>query len=427
MEYLCIEGGVPLQGSVETCGAKNAVVAMLPAAVLAGDQCMLGNVPSIKDVSILQEILANLGASVTLDKRRKTLSLDTTNLCRIRATSPAVRRLRASYYFLGALLGRFGEAEVSLPGGCEIGTRPIDQHLKGMRLLGAEIVNEGGVLHAKAKKLVGADILLDMASVGATINLMLCACRAQGLTVIKGAAKEPHVVDTANFLNSMGASIKGAGTDTIRIHGVQQMHGSQYNVIPDQIEAGTLMIAAAATKGDVLVRGVIPPHMEALSIKLVEMGATVEEEEAGCLRVRGCAQPRATDVQTRPYPGFPTDMQQPLMAMMCTAKGTSKVEETIYEQRFKHTTELGRMGADIQLMSNRLALVHGVEKLTGTYVEATDLRAGAAMVIAGLMAEGITHIANVHYIDRGYECIEEKLISLGARIRRVNEDESEQA
>ena len=327
------------------------------------------------------------------------------------------RRLRASYYLLGALLGRGGRAEVAYPGGCNIGSRPIDQHLKGFETLGAAIEDRGGVVYARADHLVGNDVFFDMVTVGGTINVLLAAARAEGTTVIYNAAKEPHIVDLANFLNSMGAKIRGAGTDVIRVRGVQNLHGTSYTVIPDQIETGTLMIAAAATRGDVVIHGCIPTHMEALTAKLLEMGVRVTENDDS-IRVRPQGVQRAVNVKTQVYPGFPTDLQQPMTSLLCMANGVSTVSETIFERRFMHLDELRRMGAHIKLMDHSTILIEGVRELYGAPVTVTDLRAGAALIVAGLMAKGVTEIYETSYIDRGYERIEEKLRSLGADIRR---------
>ncbi len=414
-EKLVIHGGIPLRGSVAVTGAKNAAVAILPATILARGMCTIENLPTIADVKIIKRILAELGAEVSMENGMMTV--DTTNINSSNATMSLVKRMRASYYLIGALLSRFGSAEIFLPGGCQIGERPIDQHIKGMELMGATIKVEYGMLKAKAPNgLHGADIYLDMASVGATINIMLAAVCAKGHTSIVNAAKEPHVVDVANFLMCMGAKIKGAGTDTIRITGVEKLHGCNYSVIPDQIETGTLMIAAAATRGDVIVQNVIPTHMEALCAKMIEMGVHIEEG-GDYIRVSCDHRPKAVNVKTLPYPGFPTDLQQPLTAMLSTAVGTSMIVESIFESRFKHINEIRRMGARITT-NDRVAVVEGVEKLTGAPVRASDLRAGAALVVAGLMADGVTEITNVKYIDRGYDHLEAKLEGLGARISR---------
>lgn len=418
IEKLVITGGKPLNGTIDVTGAKNAAVAILPAAILAKSVCVIENLPRINDVKIIKRIMAELGAEVEFTDDG-IMTMDTTNIYTSKVTMNLVKHMRASYYLIGALLSRFGEAEIYLPGGCAIGERPIDQHIKGMQAMGAEVKAEYGLLKASAPNgLKGADIYLDVVSVGATINIMLAAVLAEGHTSIVNAAKEPHVVDVANFLVCMGAKIKGAGTDIIRITGVKELHGCNYSIIPDQIETGTLMIAAAATQGDVTVRNVIPTHMEALSAKLMEMGVHVEEG-ADYIRVWCDSRPRAVKIKTMPYPGFPTDLQQPATALLSTAEGTSVIIESIFEARFKHIGEIRRMGAHVTT-DDRVAVVEGVSRLTGAPVRATDLRAGAALIVAGLMADGVTEIANVKYIDRGYDHLEDKLRILGAEIDRKN-------
>ncbi|MFO7295719.1 MAG: UDP-N-acetylglucosamine 1-carboxyvinyltransferase [Clostridia bacterium] len=418
MEKLVIRGGKRLVGSVKVSGAKNAAVAVIPAALLTDETCVIDNLPYIDDVKMLAEILKHMGAQVTLEPKGRII-INAANVSNYRADYELVRRMRASYYLLGALLGRFGRAEVSFPGGCDIGARPVDQHIKGFQALGANVSIGHGLIKAYADKLVGNEIYLDVVSVGATINIMLAAVKAEGTTTIVNAAKEPHVVDVANFLNSMGANIKGAGTDTIKIKGVKKLHGCEYTIIPDQIEAGTFMIAAAATRGDVKVTGVIPKHLEAVSAKLLEMGMYVGEGD-DYVRVIGTGRPRKVNIKTLPYPGFPTDLQQPMSVLLSVAEGTSIITENVWESRYRHVEELRRMGAVIKV-EDRNAIIEGVEKLTGTQVEATDLRAGAALVIAGLIAEGVTEVTNVKHIDRGYERFEEKLRSLGADIERVTD------
>lgn len=420
-QWYTIEGGRRLEGTVTISGAKNAAVAMIPAAILAGECCILENLPHIQDVEALRTILQRLGATVD-ETSGDCLRIDPTTLSTTRATFPAVSDMRASYYLLGALLGRYGEVELALPGGCEIGARPIDQHIKGMRALGAEVHvdEEAHLLTARAAKLRGAEIFFDVVSVGATINVMLAACRAEGQTVLTGVAKEPHVVDVANFLNMMGASVRGAGTDVIRISGREKLHGCGYAVIPDQIETGTFMIAAAATGGDVVIKNVIPTHMEATSAKLMESGARVIEGDDGrdfYLRVVMDGRPRPVNIKTMVYPGFPTDLQQPMMAYLSTAAGVSTVTENIFENRFNHVRELRRMGASISLRE-RVARIKGVNALRGAQIYASDLRAGAALIIAGLMASGRTQVHNIEFIDRGYEYLDQKLTALGASIRR---------
>ncbi|MEG2958004.1 MAG: UDP-N-acetylglucosamine 1-carboxyvinyltransferase, partial [Christensenellaceae bacterium] len=388
MEKIIIHGGIPLRGSVDVTGAKNAAVAILPATILARGICVIENLPQIADVLIIKRILTEIGAEVEFDNHG-TMTIDTTNIHTSKVTMNLVKRMRASYYLLGTLLSRFNEAEINLPGGCAIGERPIDQHIKGMEMMGAKVTTEFGMLKAYAPDgLVGGDIYLDVVSVGASINIMLAAVCAKGQTTIVNAAKEPHVVDVANFLVCMGAKIKGAGTDVIRITGVEKLHGCNYSIIPDQIETGTLMIAAAATRGDVTVKNVIPTHMEALSAKLIEMGVTVEEG-ADFIRVKCDKRPKAVKIKTMPYPGFPTDLQQPPTVLLSTAQGTSMIVESIFESRFKHISEIRRMGAKVST-DDRVAVVEGVERLTGAPVRATDLRAGAALVVAGLMADGMT-------------------------------------
>ncbi len=417
VEKLRIYGGKRLKGRVKISGAKNAAVAILPAALLADETCAIDNLPYIDDVIVLANILEELGAYVKLNPKGS-IEINASNMKEYRAHYDMVRRMRASYYLLGVLLAKFGKAEVSFPGGCAIGTRPIDQHIKGFEALGAKVVLEHGVIKASADKLVGNEIYLDVVSVGATINIMLAAVKAEGTTTIVNAAKEPHVVDVANFLNSMGAKIKGAGTDTIRINGVEKLSGCEYTIIPDQIEAGTYMIAAAATGGDVTVVDVIPKHMEAVTAKLLEMGMEVIEGDDE-IRVIGRQRPRNVNIKTQPYPGFPTDLQQPMSALLSIADGVSVITENVWEARFKHLDEISRMGGNARI-EDRVAIIQGVEKLTGAPVTATDLRAGAALIIAGLMADGVTEISNVKYIDRGYEAIEQKLVSLGADIERVD-------
>ena len=417
METLIINGGGALRGSVEINGAKNAAVAILPAAVLASKgKCIIDNIPDIEDVHCLERILLDLGCSVKKTSKN-VLEIDATDINTVNACTEDVRRMRASYYFIGSLLARFKKAKVELPGGCPIGVRPIDQHIKGFEALGANVTIEHGAVLVEAESLKAANIFFDVVSVGATINVMIAATMAEGTTVLENVAKEPHVVDVANFLNSMGADIKGAGTDVIRIKGVNELVGCNYSVIPDQIEAGTFMIAAAATKGDVTITNIIPKHLESISAKLIEMGAIVEEGDDS-VRVTVDNELRGVNVKTAPYPGFPTDVQQPMSVLLSITKGRSLVTESIWENRHKHTDELKKMGAMIKV-EGRTAIIDGVEKLEGAKVIATDLRAGAAMVIAGLIANGETEIVDIEHIDRGYPHIEEKFRSLGADIRRV--------
>ncbi|WP_194192523.1 UDP-N-acetylglucosamine 1-carboxyvinyltransferase [Clostridium chrysemydis] len=421
MEKLVINGGNKLNGSVEINGAKNAAVAILPAAVAASKgKCLIDNIPDIEDVHCLERILLSLGCKLNkIDNN--TLEIDSTEVHTYDACTEDVRRMRASYYFIGALLTRFKEARVELPGGCPIGVRPIDQHIKGFEALGADVTIEHGAVKVKAEKLVGTNIFFDVVSVGATINVMIAAILAEGITTLENVAKEPHVVDVANFLNSMGADIKGAGTDVIRIKGVEELKGCNYSVIPDQIEAGTFMIAAAATKGDVTIKNVIPKHLESISAKLTEMGAEVEEGDDS-VRVKYSGKFKGINVKTMPYPGFPTDIQQPMSSLLSVVPGRSIITESIWESRHKHIDELKKMGADIKV-EGRVAIIDGVNKLTGATVKATDLRAGAAMVIAGLVAQGETHITDIEHIDRGYPHIENKFRDLGANIIRVEVDE----
>lgn len=417
METLIINGGGALRGAIEINGAKNAAVAILPAAVLASKgKCVIDNIPDIEDVHCLERILLDLGCSVKKTSKN-VLEIDATDINTVNACTEDVRRMRASYYFIGSLLARFGKAKVELPGGCPIGVRPIDQHIKGFEALGANVTIEHGAVLVEAESLKAANIFFDVVSVGATINVMIAATMAEGTTVLENVAKEPHVVDVANFLNSMGADIKGAGTDVIRIKGVNELVGCNYSVIPDQIEAGTFMIAAVATKGDVTITNIIPKHLESISAKLIEMGAIVEEGDDS-VRVTVDNELRGVNVKTAPYPGFPTDIQQPMSVLLSITKGRSLVTESIWENRHKHTDELKKMGAMIKV-EGRTAIIDGVEKLEGAKVIATDLRAGAAMVIAGLIANGETEIVDIEHIDRGYPHIEEKFRSLGADIRRV--------
>jgi len=420
-EWYEIKGGKRLEGTVTISGAKNASVAIIPAAVLAGETCVLENLPHIQDVQSLKEILEELGVTVDYTDG-DCMRIDSRTLKTTKALSDAVCSMRASYYLLGALLGRFGEVELALPGGCVIGARPIDQHIKGMRALGAEVELdcERNIVRARADKLVGAEIYFDVVSVGATINVMLAASMAEGMTVLSNVAKEPHVVDVANFLNMMGATVKGAGTDVIRVTGKPKLHGCGYAIIPDQIETGTFMIAAAATMGDVIIKNVIPTHMEAVSAKLMESGARVIEGDDGrdfYLRVVMNDRPRAINVKTLPYPGFPTDLQQPIMAYLCASGGVSIINETIFENRFNHVKELRRLGASISMKDNT-AKVKGIPSLRGADIYATDLRAGASLMVAGLAATGTTNVHNIHFIDRGYEHLESKLCALGAEVAR---------
>lgn len=416
MENLRVSGGNPLYGEIQTNGAKNAAVAIIPAALLVDGVCVIENVPDIRDVNIILEMLTYLGAKVSkIDNN--TIKIDSSCISTFKAPYDLASRMRASYYLLGALLGRFGQAEVALPGGCNFGERPIDLHVKGFRALGAEVETLRGQVSAKAEKLKGANVYLDKVSVGATMNIILAAVLATGRTTIENAAKEPHIVDLANFLNAMGARIRGAGTDVIRIDGVERLSGGTYAIIPDQIEAGTFMVMAAAAGGDVLVKNVIPKHMASLVSKLEEMGVEIEEYD-DAIRVRRTTPLKPCDVRTMPYPGFPTDLQPQIVALLSLAKGTSMVTEDVWDNRFQYVGELKRLGADITVQG-QTAIIEGVDNLYGAPVRATDLRAGAALIIAGLAAEGVTVINDPVYIDRGYENIEGRLSKIGAVIERV--------
>lgn len=416
MEQYVINGGIPLSGEVEIGGAKNAALAILAAATMADSPVLIENIPDVRDINVLLEAIKGIGAGVErLDPHTVRLSGASITDCRV--DYEYIKKIRASYYLLGALLGKYKQAEVALPGGCAIGSRPIDLHIKGFRALGADVVIEHGIVKASAKRLTGTHIYLDKVSVGATINIMMAAVLASGKTIIENAAKEPHVVDVANFLGSMGANIRGAGTDVIRIVGVEKLHGSEYAVIPDQIEAGTFLFAAAATGGDVTVRNVIPKHLESTNAKLHDVGCTIHEyDDAVRVSMKGTL--RHTQITTLPYPGFPTDMQPQMTVLLGMADGTSTVTESIFENRFKYVDELTRMGADIKVESN-IAIISGVNRYTGAVVNAPDLRAGAALVIAGLAADGITVVDDIHYIERGYETFEKKLRMLGAQIEKT--------
>ena len=422
MTKYIVQGGHPLFGEVRISGAKNAAVAIIPAALLVDGVCRIENIPQISDVTALLKILEQLGANVRF-LNRSSVEIDCRHISTTQVSQELAHKIRASYYLIGALLGRFGEAEVSMPGGCNFGgVRPIDQHVKGFVAMGAE-VREGDFICAKAEggRMKGANIYLDVVSVGATMNIMMAATLAEGTTVIENAAKEPHIVDLANFLNSMGADIKGAGTDTIRIFGVDKLHGGSYAIIPDQIEAGTYMAAVAACGGQVLVRGIIPKHMDCITAKLQEMGVQVEEQD-DTLLVRRSGKLHRANVKTLPYPGFPTDMQPQITVALCLAEGTSMVTEGVWDNRYRYVGELTRMGAQIRV-EGRSAVVEGVDHLNAASVQAYDLRAGAAMVIAALAAEGTSEVSNVHYIERGYEDIIEKLRSIGAQIESVECEE----
>ncbi|MFF2094196.1 UDP-N-acetylglucosamine 1-carboxyvinyltransferase [Paenibacillus sp. NPDC058174] len=417
MEKLMIRGGRPLRGTVQISGAKNSAVALVPAAILAESEVILDNLPHLSDVAVLSEILQDLGA--TVDRQDDVMRIDPSRLQAKPMPNGKVKLLRASYYLMGAMLGRFGEATIGLPGGCNFEPRPIDQHIKGFEALGATVTNEHGSMHISAKELRGAKIYLDVVSVGATINIMLAASRAKGSTIIENAAKEPEIIDVATLLNAMGAKIKGAGTETIRIEGVDSLHGCRHSIIPDRIQAGTYMIAAAATRGDVLIDNVIPKHMEAMTAKLEEMGVIVEEMDES-IRIIGGPKYNPVDVKALVYPGFATDLQSPMTSLLTQASGVSILTDYVYSNRFKHVPELARMGADIRV-EGRSAIIEG-GPLNAAKVRATDLRAGAALVIAGLtVAEGVTEITGVEYIDRGYDNLVENLRRLGADVWRETE------
>ena len=421
MEQYVIKGGNPLYGEVEIGGAKNAALAILAAAIMTDETVTIDNLPNVRDINVLLQAIEEIGAHVERVDIHK-VKINGSFIRGVNVDNEFIRRIRASYYLIGALLGKYKHAEVALPGGCDIGSRPIDLHMKGFRSMGADIDIAHGLVIARAKVLKGTHIYMDKVSVGATINIMMAAAMADGKTVIENAAKEPHVVDVANFLNSMGANIRGAGTDVIRIVGVEKLHATEYSVIPDQIEAGTFMFAVAAAGGNVLVKDVIPKHLEATTAKLLEVGCQVEEFDDS-VRVISDGHLKHTQVTTLPYPGFPTDMQPQMAVLLGIAEGTSTVTESIFENRFKYVDELTRMGADIKVESN-IAIISGVKRYTGARVNAPDLRAGAALVIAGLAADGITVVDDIYYIQRGYEALEEKLTKIGAKIARV-EDEKE--
>ena len=416
-----IKGGTPLNGEVTIGGAKNAALGILAAAIMADETVVIDNLPNVRDINVLLTAIESIGATV---KRigPHVVSINGSTINDMTIDYDSIRKIRASYYLLGALLGKYKKAQVALPGGCEIGSRPIDLHLKGFRALGATVSIEHGMINTSADELVGNHIFLDTVSVGATINIMLAACMAEGKTVIENAAKEPHIVDVANFLNSMGANIKGAGTDKIRMTGVTSLHASEYSIIPDQIEAGTFMIAAAATRGDVLIKNVIPKHLEAISVKLMEIGATVEEFD-DAIRVTSDHRLGHTQIKTLPYPGFPTDMQPQIATLLALSDGTSIVTESIFENRFKYVDELSRMGASIKVEGGNVAIIEGVEGFTGAAISAPDLRAGAALVVAALVAEGYSTVDCIHYIERGYECFEDKLAALGGYIEKIPVDD----
>ena len=423
MEQYIIKGGNPLVGEVVIGGAKNAALGILAAAIMTDGECLIDNMPNVRDTNVLLQAMEGIGARIERkgDNEVVISGKDIDSAGDLIVDNEYIRKIRASYYLIGALLGKYKKAQVVLPGGCDIGSRPIDQHIKGFRALGAEVKIEHGMIIAQAEQLVGSRIYLDVVSVGATINIMMAAALAQGNTVIENAAKEPHIVDVANFLNSMCADIRGAGTDVIRIKGVEKFHDTEYSVIPDQIEAGTFMMAAAATRGDVLIKNVIPKHLETISAKLSEIGAQIEESD-DAVRVVATQRLCNTQIKTLPYPGFPTDMQPQMAITLGLSTGTSTITESIFENRFRYVEELRRMGANIKMVEGNTAIIHGVEKYTGATVAAPDLRAGAALVIAGLAAEGYTTVTQIGYIKRGYERFDEKLRALGGLIEEVNSE-----
>ena len=427
MKKYQVSGGHTLHGSIEISGAKNAAVAILPAALMVDGVCRIENIPQISDVTLILQIMQELGAQIRTINRT-TIEVDCSHIVNRQVSVELGRKIRASYYLVGALMGRFGWAEVPMPGGCDLGSRPIDQHIKGFAAMGSKVDVQGGIIYGKTEegsRLKGGQVYLDIVSVGATMNIMLGAALADGMTVIENAAKEPHIVDLANFLNSMGANIMGAGTDVIKIRGVERLRGGAYSIIPDQIEAGTYMAAVAAAGGEVRICNVIPKHLDCITAKLLEMGVEVIEED-DTLLVRRNGPLTRTNIKTMPYPGFPTDMQSQIGAVLCLAQGTSVITEGVWDNRYRYVDELRRMGARVQV-DGKVAVIEGVEKLTGACVHACDLRAGAAMVIAGLAAQGVTEIDAIHHIERGYENLVEKLSAVGARIRVVEEPDEESA
>ncbi|MDD2958820.1 MAG: UDP-N-acetylglucosamine 1-carboxyvinyltransferase [Lachnospiraceae bacterium] len=423
MEQYIIKGGNPLVGEVDISGAKNAALGILAAAIMTDDTVLIENLPDVRDINVMLEAMTDIGVKVERITRHAAL-MNSSAIGGVSVDYEFIKKIRASYYLIGALLGKYKRAEVPLPGGCNIGSRPIDLHLKGFKALGAKVTIRNGSICAEAETLRGSHIYLDTVSVGATINIMMAATMAEGRTIIENCAREPHVVDVANFLNSMGANIKGAGTDVIRIRGVERLHATEYSIIPDQIEAGTFMFAAAATKGDIMVKNVIPKHLEATTAKLLELGCEVEEFD-NAVRVVASRRLNCTNVKTLPYPGYPTDMQPQIGVALALASGTSIVTESIFENRFKYMDELARMGA-VSKVEGNTAIITGVDRLTGARVSAPDLRAGAALVIAGLAAEGVTVVDDIVYIQRGYECFDEKLQSLGAEIEKINSEKEAQ-
>lgn len=419
MEQYVVKGGVPLRGEVSIGGAKNAALGILAAAIMTDETVTIENVPNVRDTRVLLQAIEGIGAKVKYIYNN-TVQINGGSISDLNVEYEYIRKIRASYYLLGALLGKYKESNVALPGGCNIGSRPIDQHLKGFKALGAKVNIDHGVVSAKAENLVGGHIYFDVVTVGATINLMMASCMAEGETILENAAKEPHIVDVANFLNAMGANIKGAGTDVIRIKGVNRLHGCTYSIIPDQIEAGTFMMAAAATRGDIVIKDVIPKHLESITAKLLEMGCKLVEGD-DWIRVIAEGEVGSTNVKTLPYPGFPTDMQPQIAVALALAKGSSMVTESIFENRFKYVDELNRMGAKIKVEGNTV-YIEGVEKFTSAQLSAPDLRAGAALVIAALAADGISQIDDIEYIQRGYEDFEGKLSALGAIIAKVDSE-----
>ena len=419
MEQYVVKGGVPLRGEVSIGGAKNAALGILAAAIMTDETVTIENVPNVRDTRVLLQAIEGIGAKVKYIYNN-TVQINGGSISDLNVEYEYIRKIRASYYLLGALLGKYKESNVALPGGCNIGSRPIDQHLKGFKALGAKVNIDHGVVSAKAENLVGGHIYFDVVTVGATINLMMASCMAEGETILENAAKEPHIVDVANFLNAMGANIKGAGTDVIRIKGVNRLHGCTYSIIPDQIEAGTFMMAAAATRGDIVIKDVIPKHLESITAKLLEMGCKLVEGD-DWIRVIAEGEVGSTNVKTLPYPGFPTDMQPQIAVALALAKGSSMVTESIFKNRFKYVDELNRMGAKIKVEGNT-AYIEGVEKFTSAQLSAPDLRAGAALVIAALAADGISQIDDIEYIQRGYEDFEGKLSALGAIIAKVDSE-----
>ena len=419
MEQYVVKGGVPLRGEVSIGGAKNAALGILAAAIMTDETVTIENVPNVRDTRVLLQAIEGIGAKVKYIYNN-TVQINGGSISDLNVEYEYIRKIRASYYLLGALLGKYKESNVALPGGCNIGSRPIDQHLKGFKALGAKVNIDHGVVSAKAENLVGGHIYFDVVTVGATINLMMASCMAEGETILENAAKEPHIVDVANFLNAMGANIKGAGTDVIRIKGVNRLHGCTYSIIPDQIEAGTFMMAAAATRGDIVIKDVIPKHLESITAKLLEMGCKLVEGD-DWIRVIAEGEVGSTNVKTLPYPGFPTDMQPQIAVALALAKGSSMVTESIFENRFKYVDELNRMGAKIKVEGNT-AYIEGVEKFTSAQLSAPDLRAGAALVIAALAADGISQIDDIEYTQRGYEDFEGKLSALGAIIAKVDSE-----